>query len=376
MNRVRDITNSDPKSKELVKYLNLLYDMMDVKVFYTELGGKDIDVSNALEGLEESIIEQHSEFLKKEMPAMLRDPMYKPYTERLLNEYKAIGLVDETEAKIFEGELRLQRFEEELKDQKKKKVRNLGGMTKIGLGIDKNLIASKMDYTNVNLRDSIDLLMIFKSDPDKLMQNNTEKDSMTLIETRQMLQRELQKLKLQMTKEDERQFLIDKFGADLNLNLDTLVIRPLEGGANTTAGAGGTAKPGAAAAGTSPDKPAEETGGKPKLSLAERRAQRLAEKKEKAALEQDKKKDEKKDDKKKDADKSVKKDADKEDKKKDEKKDDKKKDEKKTDKAKDDKKKDEKKKDDKKDDKKKDDKKKDDKKKDDKKKDDKEKKKK
>lgn len=356
MNRVRDITNSDLKSKELIKYLNLLYDMSDVKVFYTELGGKDIDVANALENLEEGIIEQHSEFLKKEMPAMLRDPMYKPYTERLLNEYKSIGLVDETEAKIFEGELRLQRFEEELKEQKKKKVRNLGGMTKIGLGFDKNLIASRMgDYNQANMRDSIDMLMIFKSDPDRLMQNNTEKDSMTLIESRRMLQIELQKLKARMASDDERQFLIKRFGDDLDLNLDQLTIRPLEGGG--TAQATKTAGKAGDAPGTG--EKTEDGPAKAKLSLAERRALRLAEKKEKAALEQEKK-DEPKD----------KKDVKKDDKKKDEKKDDKKKDEKKDDKKdakKDDKKKDDKKKDEKKDEKKKDDKKKDDKKKDDKK---------
>lgn len=330
----------------------MLYDLMDVKVYYNEMGGTDTAVSDALENLEEGVIDQHTHLLKSEMPAMLKNPIFQPYMEKLLNEYKKVDLISENEAKIFEGELKLQKFDEEMKNLKKKKIRGLGGMLKMGTGLDKLKIAQLFEYYNAVENDPIDVMLLMKMNAGDIAQTSTEKDSLMLLQRRQELQIELHRMKLDIHADEEKKFLIDKFAQELNLNIDSLpmpktVIKP--------------PKPDDPTSPTTKEKQqkTEKDDSKKKLSLAERRAKRLADKKEKAAEEKEKKK-------------AVSKSKDKKEKDDKKDKDDKKKDDKKSESKKDDKKKDDKKKDDKKkDDKKSSDKKKDSKKSSDKKKDDK-----
>ncbi len=350
MNRPRDIVNSDHKSQELVRYLNTLYDFMDVKAYYVELGGTEQAVIDAVEAMEETVTSQHTYFLKAEMPALLRDPLFQPYTERLLNEYKKMGLVSEEEAKVFEGELQLQRYAQEVVSLKKnKKVRGIAGMNKLPSGLDKQRIAALFDYYAAADNDVVDTLLLFKMAGGATDLSATEQQSSVLLQRRHELQNELLRIKRDMKDDQQTQFLVDKFGKDLNLNLDLLNLdKPQAKNSlpNATKDAKSKDKPDT----SKTDKEKKDDVGVKKSTLAERRAKRLEEKKEKAAAEKkvvskskDKKDKDEKEDKKK-TDKDKKEDKKKVDKKKDDKKDDKKKD----DKKKEDKKKDDKKKDDKK----------------------------
>ena len=343
MNRPRDIVNADHKSQELIRFLNTLYDFMDVKAYYVELGGKEQDVVDAIESMEETVTSQHTYFLKAEMPSLLRDPLFQPYTERLLNEYKKMGLVTEEEAKIFEGEIQLQRYAQEMVNLKKhKKVRGIAGMNKIPTGLDKQKIAALFDYYQAADNDVVDTLLLFKMSGGAADLSATEQQSNVLLQRRHELQNELLRIKRDMKDDQQTQFLVEKFGKDLNLNLDILNLdKPQAKASLPNAPKDPKAKDGADAG--KADKEKKEVVGVKKSTLAERRAKRLEEKKEKAAAEKkvaskskDKKeKDDKKDDKKK-TDKDKKEDKKKDDKKKDDKKKD---DKKKEDKKKDDKKK-------------------------------------
>lgn len=349
MNRSRGIVNEDFKSKELMKYINLLYDIMDVKEYYNKMGGTDSTVSDSIVDLEDCIYEQHTHILKGEMPKMLKNPIFQPYMQKLLNEYKKMQLIDENEAKMFEGEMKLQQFEEEMKNIKKKKVRGIVGMMKIGTGLDKMKIAKLFDYYSAAGDDPTDIMLLMKMNPGEAADVATEKDSLLLLQKRQELQIELTRLRNDMHLDDEKRFLVEKFGSELNLNLSSLPMPK-----STTKQV--TIK-------DPKDKAIEESSptskmiaaakdDKKKQELAKDRKMRMAEKKEKAAEQEEKKKylaskskDKKeKDDKKDKKDKDSKKDKDdKKDKKKDDKKSvDKKKDEKKSvdkkDKKKDDKK--------------------------------------
>lgn len=214
--------NNDYKSRELIKYLNLLIDLADLKAYYNEMGGEDQQVVDFLESYEENAIDQHSRYLKTEISEMLRDPMYKPYMERLLNEYKKVGLVDENEAKVFEGELRLQKMEEEMKNARQKKIRGVGRMNKFVGGLDKQKIAGMFNYAEYE-DNPIDILLTFKNTPADFQESlAAEKDSLMLLQKRQELQIELTRLKLMAKDDEEKRFLIDKFGKDLNMNLDIL----------------------------------------------------------------------------------------------------------------------------------------------------------
>ena len=379
MNRSRGIVNGDFKSKELMKFINLLYDIMDVKVFYNEMGGTDGTVSDAIEELEDCILDQHTHMLKGEMPGMLKNPIFQPYMQKLLNEYKKVQLIDNNEAKVFEGEIKLQQFEEEMKDIKKKKIRGIGGMMKMGTGLDKMKIAKLFDYYSAAGDDPTDIMLLMKMNQGEAAGVATEKDSLLLLQRRQELQIELQRLRNDMHLDDEKRFMVEQFSNEMNINLSSMPVSSTKKATKKV-----TISDPKDESGASPTSKAVKDD-KKKMSLAERRAKRLAEKKEKAAEEKEKKasskskdkkaKDDKKEKKEKDAKidkdkKDDKKDKDKKDDKKDkDKKDDKKDKDKKDDKKSVDKKKDDKK--DKKDDKKSVDKKKDDKKSVDKKKDDK-----
>ena len=222
MNRPREIVNREFVSKELMKYINLLYDIMDIKVYYNEMGGTDPDVGGAFEELEEGILTQHTVILKKEMPGMLKNPIFQPYMEKLLNEYKKVELIDDNEAKIFESEMKLQKFDEEMKNLKKKKIRGLGDMNKIGTGLDKVKIASLFDYYNTAENDPIDVLLLLKMDADKVHESAAEKDSLMLLQRRQELQIELQRMRVAMADDDERKFIVEKFSKELNLDVTKL----------------------------------------------------------------------------------------------------------------------------------------------------------
>ena len=98
----------------------------------------------------------------------------------------------------------------------------IGKMNKFAGGLDKQKIAGMFNYSEYE-DNPIDILLTFKNTPVDFEQTlATEKDSLMLLQKRQELQIELTRLKLMAKDDEEKKFLIDKFGKDLNMNLDIL----------------------------------------------------------------------------------------------------------------------------------------------------------
>ena len=56
-----------------------------------------------MDNLEVQIVDDHKKVLRKEIPKMLADPIYKPYMKDLVKHYQEDGIITELEVKYFKG---------------------------------------------------------------------------------------------------------------------------------------------------------------------------------------------------------------------------------------------------------------------------------
>jgi hypothetical protein len=53
----------------------------------------------------DQILEDHKKILRKEIPKMLKDPLYRPYMKDLVKHYKEEEIITDLEVKYFKGNI-------------------------------------------------------------------------------------------------------------------------------------------------------------------------------------------------------------------------------------------------------------------------------
>lgn len=74
LNRARHLTSTEPENRKMMRYLNLVRDIEDVRQYYGEMGGLDENFNEKAEHLQSTIIDQHGEQLRERIPNILNDP--------------------------------------------------------------------------------------------------------------------------------------------------------------------------------------------------------------------------------------------------------------------------------------------------------------
>ena len=147
------------------------------------MGGVDEEFQKKAEEMEEELVNDHGQELRREIPGMLKDPRLKPYMKDLVKIYKEGDLLDNFEAKYFEGNVKISELEEEMKRIKDKKIsrRILGGnLITRGNGLDKPALLAQVDFTG-NMFDPISILLNLKKNPMGERNEEDIQDSLTLL---------------------------------------------------------------------------------------------------------------------------------------------------------------------------------------------------
>ena len=215
MNRARHMVNIGRDNKNLIKYLNIVRDLADVRNYYSEMGGDKQSFAEKLDEIEDQVVDEHKEVLRDEIPKMLGDPRYQPYMKDLVKHYAEDGIITENEVKYFEGEMKLKELADELalvKDKKKRR-RLLGGhRLMFPTGLDKAKLLNQYTFKDKAFYDPIETLLILKKDPEDFGIAPDEIDSLTLLQQRQALGVALRRLKVTGAMTEEQKFMAEKLG--------------------------------------------------------------------------------------------------------------------------------------------------------------------
>jgi hypothetical protein len=190
-------------------------DITDVRAFYHELGGKKEEFDEKLDNLEDEILDEHKGILRKEIPKMLKNPVYRPYMKNLVDKYVEDDIINKVEEKYFKGNLKLQELDDELKKvkDKKKRRRLLGGhRVTFGTGLDKTKLLKQFDFGKNVAYDPVNTLLVMKMDPLEFGISPDEIDSLTLLEQRQALAVQLRRLKVTKGLTEEQKYIAKNLG--------------------------------------------------------------------------------------------------------------------------------------------------------------------
>ena len=159
-----------------------------------------------MDEIEGNILEDHKQILRKEIPKMLKDPIYRPYMKDLVKHYKDDDIITDLEVKYFQGNIKMDDLGEEMDRVrgKKNRKRMLGGnRITIATGLNKAELLKQYEFGNATSCDPVNTLLVMKMDPEDFGYKVDEIDSRSLIQRRQALLSALKNVQVQKRMTEE-----------------------------------------------------------------------------------------------------------------------------------------------------------------------------
>jgi hypothetical protein len=137
-----------------------------------------------MDEIEGQVLEDHKKILRKEIPKMLKNPIYRPYMKTLVQAYRDDDIITDLEVKYFKGNIKLDELGDEMDRVrgKKNRKRMLGGnRVTIATGLDKVSLLKQYRFGDATGYDPVNTLLVMKMDPQDFGYKIEEIDSRSLI---------------------------------------------------------------------------------------------------------------------------------------------------------------------------------------------------